>query len=304
MGIADIVNCATTYSSLVDTSNLVLCVFNDEMQIVNSDGRTLSENSIYGVYSGENGWTFFECILLSNDKYYTINADLEPVEIIGDINDEVLFNNKFPITNINYTNLLSINPFKIIMVNKTDISKMNIYGIKENKQLVVANGDIITSIASNIDYIKLLTTINGDATIKIVLSTDKGVTWKSYDSTSLMFNDLNIVIPTTPYEQLTNNQKIQWDNAKNVILEKGITPDLFNTLNFNSLNAQTIRFAYVLSRSTYNDTAETTQLDWKFDAKGNLQKMNDSECKISVYDQQVKVQSLINNPIIKVNLMV
>lgn len=72
----------------------------------------------------------------------------------------------------------------------------------------------------------------------------------------------------------------------------------------NTYSAEKIRFAYVIFRPLYTDTAENSQLDWQFDAKGSMQKMTDTEYVVNVYEDQIKVKTLIGNPIVKVNLIV
>lgn len=203
-----------------------------------------------------------------------------------------------------FTPIDKFNNFKLIIEDSDKDTNIAIRGVKYDKQLVVASDDIHSSIAFNIDYFKLTSTVTDNADLRIALSIDKGQTWKVWDSINNSYIDLSdISIPLKPYSTLSDIELTQWNLATESIAKKGITTEIFNSLDFNQLNSETIRFAYVLIRPSYSDNAETSQLDWQFDSKGNMRKILDSECVVDVFEKRIKFTPLIDNPLIKVNVM-
>lgn len=192
--------------------------------------------------------------------------------------------------------------FSIVM-NDAEIN-LNLKALKCSKQLVVANDDILTSIASHIDSFLLSVNKSAASDIRVAFSIDSGVTWKTWNSVSLVFEDLTgCVIPLKSHDTLTAFELTQWNNAMDIIALNGITPETLSTLNFNTLGTSSIRFAYVLNRPAFTDIAETSQLNWQFDAKGNMRKMADSEYTVDIYEQQIQLTTLITNELIKVNIL-
>lgn len=280
---------------------------------VNNDYNITDENipKTVGLYHGMYSWS--SPILLKKDnQYFSINDILYNTETQSynplsflDYSQAFQLYKLFESVSINGETFKPIDKFDNFQILTSDAnSKYKIKAVEVNKQLIVANDDIFTSVASYIDYFKLMSNVTDTNSVKLALSTDSGSTWKTWNAETNNFENLSLIIPTTPYKQMAESELIEWNDAMEVISINGIDATTFNELDFNLLNSKTIRFAYVLSRPTYLDKAETSELQWQFDAKGNLQKMTDSECIVSVYDQQVKVKSLIENPIIKVNLMV
>lgn len=245
-------------------------------------------------------------ILIKQDnKFYSINEEFYDQDTgtynplpLSDFSKGFNINELFNETIIASTSFIPIEKFNNFQIVAEDVISIIHSGLKSNLELIVANGDIATSIAHNIDFFNLSSIGN----IKLVLSIDSGSTWKTWNG--IEFANIDCIIPNTSYNEMTVQELVQWNQAKEAIYTQGIGITTFNTLNFNLLNASKIRFAYVLSRPSYSDTVETSQLDWQFDAKGNLRKMTDSECVIDVYERSVKITSSISNELIKANVMV
>lgn len=188
-----------------------------------------------------------------------------------------------------------------------DSSQHSIDGIKSTRELIVANGDINNGIADVINNISLTYQKSNDSVIKLAISTDKGNSWKTFDNCNWI--NLDVSIPSNNYDSLSNEEKIQWENAKNKIYEEGIDCTELKNIDFNSLTndgnpPETIRFAYVLE-NTYDNECSTTELKWDFNAKGNMDMMYPGvDYKVSVYEKEVTVTSLIDTSLIKVNLLV
>ena len=176
--------------------------------------------------------------------------------------------------------------FKI--VSKYNTSK-SITGRKTNSSMAIANGDIYTKVASNIDKFTLSNTTTNNSCIKMAVSFDNGSTWNTY--TDNAFTNLSITIPCKKYSSLTEEELTNWNTAKETIVTNGFTPDVLGTINFNTIeNLSAIRFAYVLYQDLASDTCEVNNLSWQFDAKGQFQKMSDSE-----------ITTLFSNGIISLN---
>jgi hypothetical protein len=271
----------------------------------------------YSAYRLDSEWYFesipLNALLKQGGQYYSIkpefyntsllqytplsSADITKGFVLSDLFTTVTYGTEPPFKPIS-----KFSDFQIILSEAN--TAINIKGIKTTKELIVANDDITTSLAHNIDYFKILANTSGADNIKLALSIDNGVTWKTWDAITSNFIDLNCVIPTTPYAQMTSTELSQWETAKELIYTNGINSTLFNTLNFNLLPKGKIRFAYVLYRPTYSTLAETTQLDWKFDAEGSMQRMTDAECTVNIQTKQIKLISKVSNSIVNINVLI
>lgn len=267
-------------------------------------------------YRGDSEWFIentSELFLKQGNQYYTIRPEYYNLEThkynpidnldfsLSSFEIGALFN-EVAIGDETFKPIDKFNNFQLITNNK--LFDFRLLGLKSYVQLIVAKDNILTSVAHNIDYFKLMSNTTDINSVKLVLSIDSGITWKTWNTVTSNFEDLTLTIPTTPYANMTEDDLTQWNNAMEVISINGIDATTFNELDFNLLNSKTIRFAYVLSRPTYSDTAETSELQWQFDAKGSLRKMSDSEHYVDVYEQQIKVTPLIDNALVKVNVMV
>lgn len=188
--------------------------------------------------------------------------------------------------------------FKIF---SNDSYKIIVTGMKSNTELITANNDFPTIIHSSIDFFENQAEITGNCAIKITFSIDEGVTWKTHDGTD--FIDLPVTIPCKPYNELTEDELIQWNNARDEILANGIDSATLKTLDFNTLTFDKIRFAYVLHIDSIEDTALNKRLIWQFDAKGSMKLMKDSEIDIEVLPTGIKVTPKIDSQMIKVNIL-
>lgn len=249
-----------------------------------------------------------------NNNYYTIKQEFynqdtksynpivdEPISNFNDLSFSIT--ELFSTITIGESSFRPIEKFNHFQLIYNENVNLNLRGIRSNKELIVASDDIITSVSNTIEYFKLLASQTGGGAIKVAISIDKGHTWNTYSNGILTL--LPVTIPIKPYSSLSTDETAQWESGKDIIGEQGISVELFNIIDFNLIeNFNSLRLAYVLTRPTYGDTAETDSLSWKFDAKGHLKKMKDSEYDTEVYEQQIKFISLIENPLIKVNILV
>lgn len=235
--------------------------------------------------------------IIKHGNQYSNISDNKLVEIEGTITNEFINNNGNYLPDIIDNIDIIPDKFQLLSNKSYDIT---ISGIKSKSELVVASDNISTKIQSHIDYFKLYSSTNENSSIKVVFSIDGGTTWKSY--TSNQFVDLDIDIPLKSYNELTTDEKTKWNTAKDKILESGISSSELSNIDFNSLNIEKIRFAYVLSIKNIDDNCNTTKLEWQFDAKGSMKKMKDSEYEVTIGNESLKFKSLINNDMIKLNI--
>lgn len=313
IGVSTFLNCANRYSlystTAIVNSSISSCLFDNNHHIVDERNNIITLDLTHGIYSGDFTWILLECLLLSKSKYYTLDSDSNPVEIIEPLTDDIIMEKKTLLKNIDFTKLQPLESIKIILINNAETKSLKIRGLKSSRELITANTDISFLMVQNIDYFKLDYSQLGDSSLKMAISTDKGLNWLTWNPTSQQFEKLECTITAKEFNLLSSEELSQWNHAKDIIFENGIIADDFNNLDFNLLAEdnilpKTIRFAYVLSRPTYGDVVNTAGLSWQFDAKGYLKKMKDSEYDTDVYEHQLKFTSLIENPLIKVNILV
>jgi hypothetical protein len=269
---------------------------------------SLVTSSTIGLYSGTNSW-ISPVLLKQNNQYYSIlSTNYNVSSLMYNPLVSIDFLQAFNIEDLFKTITLGIETFRPIdKFNNFQIVDNDMYqfymldAIKSSRELIVANDDIYLQMVSNIDYFNLAFNKSNNGVIKIIFSIDKGLSWKSYNGSN--FINLSSVIPLKEYNTLTTDEITQWNLARDEIYNYGITPEVFNTINFNLLNAETIRFAYVLERINYTDVAQSNQLVMQFDAQGTMRLMKSTEFDIDMYNNHIKIIPTIPSDIINVNVM-
>lgn len=250
-------------------------------------------------------------LIKENNKYYSIKEKyynketklFEPIDtdnISNDLLYDIGFNNLENICNMSIDNnqihpIDQFNNFTIISSCKYNLS---INSKKTYKELIIANNDFPTIICNNIDYFSLKESTNN---IKIAFSIDKGKTWKSYKNNQ--FINLNIDINTDKiYKDFSNEEKLSWNNAIDTIYELGINGSELLSVDFNILNIDKIRFAYLLYTENKEDISSMKKLIWQFDSKGIMELCDKNEIKIQLYYGGVKLISNIYAELLKTNI--
>lgn len=244
---------------------------------IDENGELISQseyNKLTSIYIKENGKYYG----ISDDNYDTDTQMYKEVTI-DDINNYLYCNtvehltSEVTIGSETFKPIDKFNSFQI--VSKNNISKF-IKGRKAKSSMCIANGDIYTNIASNIDKFILNNNITNSSYIKMAVSFDNGSTWNTYKDNA--FSNLNITIANKTYEDISTEEKSSWNIAKETIMTNGFTPTELETIDFNTIeNLTTIRFAYVLYQDLISDDCKVNTLSWQFDAKGTFQKMKDNE---------------------------
>lgn len=184
--------------------------------------------------------------------------------------------------------------FKIIS-NYNIGTKYKLYGRKTNSSILVSKNNFSTASVDNIKYFNL----EGKSTIKIIVSpSDNG--WYTYNGGSWV--NLGLTIPNKNYSDLTTEELVQWNNAKNVILSQGINYLDLKKCNFSTLSndSKTLKFAYVIYNENYGGNAIIKNLSWCYSKNGKFKMCKDSEYDIELTNEGALVTSLINTDIMKI----
>lgn len=226
-----------------------------------------------------------------NYKYYKLNV----TESTG---DEYIAIDNIDLLRKDVLGILSpldqFDSFQIVKSNKDDII---VNGSKSNKEMIVSKVKLKSDVINILNYVKVSTT----GSVKMVMSIDDGITWNKIEDGNL--TSISVTIPNKQYSELTEAEILEWNSSMDIIETNGFTSDVLDTLDWTLLTINGLRFAFVLSRENYSDEVLINPPVISFDSKGHLKKMKKSEYDILLYDYSLKIQSLIDNPIIKVNTL-
>ena len=308
-GAVNYYGCAMTNTSTIVGSNFENCKIN--VSYVNNCKLT-ENNFLYGVYSGENTWLINNSLLRQNNNYYSINEShynsntqiYNPLS--GFIEDEMfdigLLLKQVTIGNETFRPIDKFEKFSIV---SNETFNASITGIKQNTSMIVASDTFGVRNASNIDYFKGYYTLSIDSYIKMAVSVDEGETWKTatvLDGVTT-WTDLNITIPKNMYSSLTSAEKAQWDNAKDVIYNNGMDISILETIDFNQIKDKNMMFAYVLYMPALDSVCKNQSLEWKFDSRGRMKKMKDTEYDLYLTYDNIIVTPLSVQSMIKINVV-
>ena len=256
-------------------------------------------------------------LLKANDKYYSIKesnydtstqqyTELTISDLATDIETYGFNNIEDLITEVTigaetFKPIDKFDSFQIISIKEK--ANVTIQGRKSDTELVVGSSSFNSNIASNIDYFKATANTDNNAYIKMAVSIDEGLTWKTTSDSGVTWTDLSCTIPLKEYADLTSDEKIQWNTARDEINNNGFNVTDIETIDFNTLKADTIIFAYVLYQDTYNSICDNLSLEWQFDSKGTMVKMGTDECKIALTEDKVIVTPTSNQSMMKINIL-
>ncbi|WP_312369041.1 hypothetical protein [Lachnoclostridium sp.] len=163
--------------------------------------------------------------------------------------------------------------FSIVCDESVNIS---IDGFKSCQELIIQKQDYLLD-KSQIGLINQLSIqgLNG----KAVFSFDSGLTWNSYANNNfIVLNN----IPPNEFEA-----SIQWNNFLEEVQNVGVDFANFNTINFNSISSETIRFAYVLQKADNDSISTINSLELHYEELAHLIKAKNSEVDIRRYSQNI-----------------
>lgn len=280
--------------------------FNSKMYIFNFDAIDIAEE----------GTMIDGCNVIKQDgKYYSFNE--EQYDISTGMYNQVTVNQIKDVVN-NPTILSSAsNLYKLVTIGEETfrpidkfndefkiISTINIpltlNGLKGN-ELLVANGDFSTKISTHIDEFSLYNNPSTGDNIRVVVSNNSGVTWKTYTEDG--WKDTLLDIPLKPYNELNSIELTKWKTATNDIINFGIKATELKNIDFNPINTGTFRFAYVLIKENVDTICEGYKLTWKFDSIGSLKAMSNKEVSIELIGTEVRITPTIDCSILKTSLI-
>lgn len=254
-------------------------------------------------------------LLKSNDKYYSINEECynsstKSYTELADITDDSFATYGFSIEDLIADLTIDSETFKPIdkftsfsLVSIEEKSSISLKARKSDTELIVGSNAFDSKVADSINFFKITTNITNNSSIKIVVSIDNGVTWKTTDNYGLIWTDLTCKIPLKEYTSLTTEELETWEAAKTEIKTSGFDSTTIETTDFNSLKADSIIFAYVLYQDAYDSSCDNLSLAWEFNSKGTMVKMSETECKVSLSDDKVIVTPTSDQEMMKINIL-
>ena len=245
--------------------------------------------------------TFF--LINDNGVYKNYDEETNSLIEVSDISilKEDPLNNQC-ICNLNYIgNLIDLRQDGIKVISNQNVKSIA-NSIKADKQLILANNDFSTRIADNIDYFKSEYSLSDEnCVIKTVISIDSGVTWYSYIDG--VWAQLVNTVACKTYEELSDSEKQQWATFLDEVLEKGINISNIETLDFNLLNSEKIRFVYAIQIEDGNSEAILKNIKWQFDSIGTYEQMSPKdEVNIAMTNNEIKIQPLKDVELMKINV--
>ena len=242
---------------------------------------------------------FILFIIKSNDLYYKINTTTNTlIEITLPTTSEEFNQNSNELSVISSHIDLLPEQFSLVALRKFSAK---IKGYKTNSIMYVCKSSIGTDFISNIDSIYGIYNINDNDSIKYAFSLNNGITWKTYNGAD--FEDLSITIPLKNYNELTADELVSWNNAKNTILSNGIDITTLNSIDFNSLNIKQIMFAGVIAITNITDSTNVENISMQYDEAPSYKVMKDDEVDIAVLNRSIKITPLIDCDSVKVNIL-
>ncbi|NRU52594.1 hypothetical protein [Clostridium beijerinckii] len=199
--------------------------------------------------------------------------------------------------------LKSLSPFKLISFNTTNdaYTKISVNATTTISELIVLNQSINTKLATSITKYFTDKTLSGNGNIKVVVSNDDMLTWKTWNGTSWI--SLTNTIVNKSYTSMSTTEKTQWDTFKNEIASVGMTDTILQSADFNQFIGQNLRFAFVLIKPTYNDTAVLKDLQWNYIGKDNYVLLNNSDVKVSLNEDFIQLTPTRNITKVKANII-
>ena len=238
-------------------------------------------------------------IIKSNDLYYKINTTTNTlIEITLPTTSEEFNQNSNELSVI--SSHIDLLPEQFSLVALRNFSA-KIKGYKTNSIMYVCKSSIGTDFISNVDSIYGTYNINDNDSIKYVFSLNNGITWKTYNGAD--FEDLSITIPLKNYNELTADELVSWNNAKNTILSNGIDITTLNSIDFSSLNIKQIMFAGVIAITNITDSTNVENISMQYDEASSYKVMKDDEVDIEVLNRSIKITPLIDCDSVKVNIL-
>lgn len=178
---------------------------------------------------------------------------------------------------------------------------LSINGIKSTSELVICKKNISNLQAQIITKYFLDKTVSGSGDIKLVISNDNMTTWKTWNGSS--WTNLTNTVIDKDYISMSVSEKTQWNTFKNEIISVGMTDTVLQSADFSSFLGQNLRFAFVLIRPSYSDVSTLKDMQWTYTGKDNYVLLNNTDIKVSLNENYIKLTPTRNISKVKVNVL-
>lgn len=193
--------------------------------------------------------------------------------------------------------LPSLENVKLVTNKNTDVQLM---AIRDTSELIVMRADTYTNQIAEINKIFIDGHIDESVSVKFAVSSDSGFTWNVYSNG---WRKTAITIPQGKYESFNSREIELWNLAKNQIKTNGIELDVLDTLDFNSLDAEKLRFAIVITINDYSDIANIDAIMWNIKMNSYYKECCQTEIERTIVGNAIKLHSNIEASKIKVNIV-
>lgn len=292
--------------------------------IINSPTASLVDEEYYilnettnlaevGIYFGRLPWGIIPYMLCMGGDYYSLNEQYYNKELkaytpipIEDIKNngfnkyaafdyESLLHDIYNFDEESFVPIEKFNDFRLIMAKD---SVINLNAIKYNTGLLVQRFDVSTSIAKKIiNFSPSYSLMNTDG-IKIIFSFNEGKDWHTYVDGRFILLE-NCTIPLKDYINMSDEEKINFNLAKDILLTHGLNISELVKIDFNQIKFQKIRFAYLFNQDNYYEKSFLQNMVLEYDENDNYVVLTDNEYDLEVFDKTIKITSNIFNSKIK-----
>lgn len=268
---------------------------------INEDGHILTQDEYDEMQSGNfliKTASGYKTISSGSLVDVTSDANVALEELNKDYAQNVCFHKVAELTSNIIT---SLGTTHWSLVSNKEFKTIN-NAIKSDKELIVSNGDFSTKLADNIDYFKGIYIAGSGCSIKCVVSTDSGVTWKTTNDLGVTWTTLTNTTPLGLYPDLLSEEQTNWNSFRDEIVINGIDISILETINFNTLQATKLRFAYVLITPNATARNSMTKLDWQFDSQGQYEQLDKADLCIYVTNENISIKPLKDMELLKINV--
>lgn len=268
---------------------------------------TNADNSKYGVYSGEYAWGVGYLLYMDN-KYYSIlpnhyvdgayqEVDLATVKADENASDNYLFSPSALFEDltigegesaVTFKPIEKFDNFQLVKINSEELPEsLTVSGLKVNNAMI----SMIVPVSMKKYNVIHSVTATYEGTVRLAFSFDKGTTWKTFNTTDGVWEDLFIDIALKDYASYTVNDNTNWNKAKAKILTDGIDPadlEVTDLINFN-INAKTMLVAAAMERKSYSTPSSFSGLTILYDSPNTYERVESTQCKVAITGDTIEV---------------
>ena len=200
-------------------------------------------------------------LIKSLSKYYTIKDSVLTETTLTNFDMDGI---ELDVINSN----ISLLPNNFSLVSNEEC-KLSVMGLKKLSYMVVPK------YALSINSIVYLSNIavnftNTKSSLKLVISVDDGKTYYTYKNDS--FERVSITIPTVDYDNFTEIDNTNWENAKTIISENGIDVSTISSVDFSKFGALygkdfKMKYALVVTVESFDSSISVNNIAVTYSSK-------------------------------------